>query len=216
MMNSCGSGNHTKHEIALGKALKEKYGAQLVTIRENKTDSVLEITVHMGKELENSGDIRLIGSNAVQLLYDELDEEEKKSISLLRVGVETPTSKSDIMEYHTSDLKETASLLKLDNHVFDLLKKRDYTNIKSLVWPQEILPKVDDLFGVYEKMCERDGEITKIELLGFNYVVKTDSRSGAKVPVFVAWFAVNHGNVKNEYQLSIRRDTKQVITLSIN
>lgn len=216
MTNSCSIEANKKHVNVLEKALKEKYGVESVSILNNEEKTDIDLTVHLGKELIDVGDVRLIGSNAVLLLYNDLTEKEKKDIGSLKVAIETPTSKSDIMEYRTSDLKEIASLLKLDDHMFDLLKKRDYNSIKTLIWPQEILPQVDHVLTIYEAMCKHDGEITKIELLGFNFVEKTVARTGVKIPVFVAWFGVNHGTVKSEYQFNIRMDTRQVITFSIN
>lgn len=216
MICSCSTGDDKKRAELLTGALKERYGTESVSILRSGQTADMELTVHFGRELTDVGDVRLIGSTAALLLYNGLGEKEKKDVGSLRVAVETPSSRSDVMDYRTADLKEVAWLLELEDHVFALLKKRDYNAIRALVWPREILPKVDQLFGVYEAICRHDGEITKMELLGFNFVEKTVAATAQGIPVFVAWFAVSHGTAKSEYQISIRTDTRQVIVLSIN
>ncbi|MBB6272669.1 hypothetical protein HDF26_003126 [Pedobacter cryoconitis] len=216
VLNSCGSNNSLKHQKALEKALKEKYGAESVSITESKENENAVMSVNINfKTLVNPDDIRLIGSSATLLLYNDLNNKEKQEFSLLRTTVEIPSGKSDVMEYKISDLKETAADLKFNDNFFDLLKKKNYKQIQPLFW-SKILPEADKVITIYEKLCGTQGQISKIELLGFNYVVKTDASSGAKVPVFIGWYAVYHGTTKNEYKLSFRNDTRQVIAFAIN
>jgi len=216
MMNSCGNDNPLKHQKVLEKALKEKYGAESVSILQSKENEVAVLSANVNfKELANPDDISLIGSTTALLLYNDLDEKEKQEFSLLRTTVEIPTGKSDVMEYKTSDLKETPANLKFNANFFDLLKKKDYNQMKPLFW-SKILPQIDPVISVYEKLSAAQGEITKVELSGFNYVIKTDAASGAKIPVFIGWYAVYHGTVKNEYKLSFRTDTRQITAFAIN
>jgi hypothetical protein len=216
IMNSCSNNNPLKHQKVLEKALKEKYGAESVSILESKENDIAIISANVKfKELANPDDISLIGSTTALLLYNDLDEKEKQEFSLLRATVEIPAGKSDVMEYKSSDLKETPANLKFNDNFFDLLKKKDYAQMKPLFW-QNILPQIDPVINVYEKLSVAQGQITKIELSGFNYVIKTDASSGAKVPVFIGWYAVYHGTTKNEYKVSSRTDTKQIIAFAIN
>lgn len=216
-LSSCVSIDRSKYEKTLEKIMKDKYGVAAVSIRESKEkDSVvLAVNVNFKKEPDSTADFRFIGANAAQSLYDALNDKEKKTVALLKITVETPAVKSDVMDYRMVDLKETALLLKHDEVFFNFLKRKDYDSLKPLISP-DILVQAGEVIAVYEKLCDLQGTITKTEMLGFNYVQKTNSRTGAKVPVFIAWFNVNHGAISNEYKISIRMDTKMIVAFSIN
>lgn len=217
IITGCVSIDRSKYQKALEKIMKDKYGPAAVSILEKKEkDSlVLGVNVRFKQEPDSSADFRFVGSNAAQSLYKEFSDKERKSVSLLKITVETPSVKSDVMDYRISDLQETEMLLKQDDVFFNFLKRKDYESLKPFI-SSEILIQSGEVIVAYEQLCASQGEISKIEMLGFNYVKKTDARSGAKVPVFIAWFNVNHGTSSNEYKLSIRMDTKKVIAFTIN
>ena len=76
--------------------------------------------------------LSLVASHAAKILYDRLNDEQRKDKNIIRVMVST-TSKSETNDYIMADMARIGSFIKKGRLMVDYIKKADYNSLgKSL------------------------------------------------------------------------------------